>query len=98
MTTHVQSKIAGVGTWELVPQATAAPAGTGYRVTVPVETELVARLTGTGPQRRHIIVADREPFTIPDVWHGIVRAWWHEPTGHVVLDVRRATPAEAAAA
>lgn len=93
MATHVQTKVAGVGTWELVPGATVEPRGTNYRVRVPVESELAARLTGAGPQRRHLIVADREPFVIPNVWHGIVRSWWHD-LEHIVIEARPATPTE----
>lgn len=93
MATHVQTKVEGIGTWELVPAAEAEQHGNNYRVRIPVESELAARLTGAGLKRRHMIVADREPFVIPNVWHGIVRAWWHD-FQHVVIEARPATPAE----
>lgn len=98
MTTHVQTKEPG-GTWELIPNAYAEPHCDhcdNYRVHVPADSEFGARLTAAGPRRRHILIADRAPFVIPDMWHGMIRTWTHR-RGNLVIDVRPATPAERAA-
>lgn len=97
MSSHVQVKEWGTGSWSLVPDANVTDKGAdGWTIDVPVDGELGSRLTGAGLRKYLVIVGDMDSpeGVLPDLWRGVVKSWRPSSGGRLLLDVRHATTVE----